>query len=127
MPPYWAVTAGPKSHSPAPIAEPATRTPGPISSAECRQSNPGGGIRSPTCQGAIDPSGAATTSVAGEIDMVVLISCWGAPRRSSSRDDSRPECIIRSNAIHVREPSLRRVAVRTAALFSVQPKAVLNG
>ncbi len=30
VPPYWAVTAGPKSHSPAPTAEPATRTPGPI-------------------------------------------------------------------------------------------------
>ena len=45
--PYWAVTAGPKSHSPEPMLVPASTTPGPINPTQIRQP-PGGGVgRSP--------------------------------------------------------------------------------
>src|ERR1700677_4036704 len=70
-PPYWAVTAGPKSHSPAPTADPATSTPGPISSAQWRRSDAGGGINSPTCQGMMDLAVAVTSPAAGSIDSFV--------------------------------------------------------
>src|SRR5947209_18162852 len=92
VPPYWAVTAGPKSHSPAPTAEPATTTPGPISSGHRRQLNFGGAGKSPTCQGASGPSLAAATSVAS--DFVMLVSRvrragfrpWGHDSRGYSQD-----------------------------------------
>src|SRR5262245_792008 len=79
VPPYWAVTAGPKSHSPAPTAEPATKIPGPISSGLCRQPNRGGGGKSPTCQGASGPSRAVTTLVVNDVGMLLSRVPAGGP------------------------------------------------
>src|SRR5437868_5226217 len=75
VPPYCAVTAGPNSHSPAPTADPATTTPGPISSAAWRQPNVGGGISSPVSQGVIRPSRAATASAAAVV-VGMVVSNW---------------------------------------------------
>ena len=49
--PYWAVTAGPKSHSPEPMLVPARTIPGPISPTQSFQPGRGGSGRSPICQG----------------------------------------------------------------------------
>src|SRR3954469_20621453 len=70
VPPYCAVTAGPKSHSPAPIAEPATTTPGPINLASCRHPNLGGGISSPTCHGATVDGSELTASEVVSVDIL---------------------------------------------------------
>ena len=48
--PYWAVTAGPKSHSPEPMLVPARTTPGPIRPTQSRQPPAGGAGRLPIVQ-----------------------------------------------------------------------------
>src|SRR5262245_51140010 len=55
-PPYCAVTAGPISHSPPPIAEPAIIRPGPTSAPNLQRSEGAGG-NSPTSQGDMHPAG----------------------------------------------------------------------
>ena len=57
VPPYWALTAGPNSHSPAPIATPAIRIPGPINVGSFFQSIDGGSGSSPTSHGWSAPPG----------------------------------------------------------------------
>src|SRR5438094_702802 len=54
--PYWAVTAGPVSHSPEPIEAPASNTPGPITLSHRRQPRPGGNGKSPTVYGGSTPA-----------------------------------------------------------------------
>jgi hypothetical protein len=49
--PYWALTAGPNSHSPEPIEVPASTMPGPINPIHNRQPALGGNGNSPTVHG----------------------------------------------------------------------------
>src|SRR6266487_2615897 len=50
VPPYWALIAGPKSHSPVPMEALANRIPGPMSEASPLQPNGGGAGRVPSFQ-----------------------------------------------------------------------------
>src|SRR5438477_12984383 len=72
-PPYLAVTVGPRSHSPPPMAEALSTTPGPIMASMFRQPTRGVSINSPVFQhgmagepgcgavkGSLDVSGAST-------------------------------------------------------------------
>ncbi len=49
-PPYFAVTIGPVSHSPPPMAAPPISSPGPSRANQLRQVNRGASINSPTSQ-----------------------------------------------------------------------------
>src|SRR4051812_4798208 len=60
-PPYYAVTAGPMSHSPPPIAAPAIISPGP-SSATTPRLSVGGSGNSPCVQGGIVPPASSPAS-----------------------------------------------------------------
>src|SRR5688572_11188916 len=66
-PPYLAVTAGPASHSPPPIAEAPITSPGPIMASQFFQVNFGASISSATFQRGIcfDPGWGATYSGPG--------------------------------------------------------------
>src|SRR5581483_3120164 len=82
VPPYCAVTAGPKSHSPAPMAEPANNTPGPRIDRHDSSPRPGGGTSSSSCQSGIRP---ADTVATGSVDRdgstaVVIVARLGRHR-----------------------------------------------
>src|SRR5262245_41116259 len=62
VPPYWADTAGPNSHSPEPTDDPASMMPGPSNRAQDFQDPPGGGGRSPTSQAGSAPAGRVSPS-----------------------------------------------------------------
>src|SRR5271156_5601098 len=69
VPPNCAVTAGPNSHSPAPIDEPAKRMPGPRSVFQSRHECRGGGSRVETFQGGRRPAGTVATLCAGTSEL----------------------------------------------------------
>src|SRR5215208_4286413 len=67
--PYWAVTAGPNSHSPDPMLVPARTIPGPIRPTQIRHPPAGGGGRWPTSHGGRAPAstfGAGASADSGE-------------------------------------------------------------
>src|SRR6516164_2721325 len=84
--PYWAVTAGPNSHSPEPMLVPARTTPGPIRPTQSRQPALGGAGRLPIVQaGRYRAASARRSKISaarlGEADIQVLQGELTQPRQ----------------------------------------------
>src|SRR5262245_21736702 len=96
VPPYWALTAGPNSHSPATIDAPASSRPGPSNPIHKRQPGAGASGNSPTPHGASIPA-LITGPTAG--DTGSLLSCMGVPQGST---------MIKQKSITIASPKTKK-------------------
>src|SRR5271170_7640087 len=93
VPPNWAVTAGPKSHSPAPTDEPASRIPGPSSAVNLRQEKTGGDSRVPTSQAGNCPAGIRSPGTIGSTDSRLPATAACGLATGVDGDSSGNECV----------------------------------
>src|SRR5687767_12367198 len=119
-PPYLAVTAGPKSHSPPPIAEAPITRPGPSIASTFRQVKNGASISSPASHLGICCEPGCGTSKAAAVSLITLVLpgrgergalVWtAAARRSTNRVQGsgfrvqRAECETRNPEPGTRNP-----------------------
>src|SRR2546422_5700026 len=97
VPPYWAVTAGPNSHSPPPMLAPAIISPGPISAARLCHLDTGAGGSSPTSHGGIQPAEIFVDSgglppVSGEVSGIGRLTHGGS--NAASAASKTEDCVV---------------------------------
>src|SRR5262245_23096593 len=99
-PPYLAVTVGPRSHSPPPIAEALITTPGPIMARMFCQVMRGGGRSSPVSQrGMVGEPGWGAVNAAAAWGTVVWASSWSMRERRRDGVTERTDVLPRGRLV----------------------------